>query len=111
MSTQSEIAERVGVDISTVNKILNRVEGPVFRQETIKQVFSMAKKLKYDFSRASKGELRRTLCDLFPKGSSTAGLVVLRGCSGEEVDRIRRMLYGEPEFTLDDKEGGNPSVA
>lgn len=106
MSTQQEVADRVGLHVSSINKILNRVEGPVFRRETIRLVFSTARKLKYNFSRASKGELRRTLCDLFPKRSATVALVVLRGCSGEEVDRIRRMLYGEPEFSLSDTEKG-----
>lgn len=106
MSTQAEIAERVGLDVSTVNKILNRVEGPVFREETIKMVFSTARSLMYDFSRASKGELRRTLSLLFPKDGDKTLLAVLRGVTPKEVSRIRRMLYGEPEFTLNDTGNG-----
>ena len=35
MVTQVEIAHRVGLDVSSVNKILNRRSGPVFRKETI----------------------------------------------------------------------------
>ena len=100
MSTQSEIAKQIGIDVSSVNKILNRVVGPQFRRETIRQVFSTARRLGYDFGRGTKGELRRTLSELFPKDADAAKLVALRSVSTEEVRRIRRMLYGEPEFRL-----------
>ncbi len=36
MVTQVEIARRVGLDVSSVNKILNRRTGPVFRKATIR---------------------------------------------------------------------------
>ena len=49
--TQLDIARRVGLDVSSVNKILNRRAGPVFRKETVKQVFKVAKELGYDFGR------------------------------------------------------------
>src|SRR5579862_152432 len=49
--TQLDIARRVGLDVSSVNKILNRRAGPVFRKDTIKQVFKIAKELGYDFGR------------------------------------------------------------
>ena len=49
--TQLEIARRVGLDVSSVNKILNRRPGPVFKKETIKQVFKVARELGYDFTR------------------------------------------------------------
>jgi hypothetical protein len=48
MVTQVEIARTLGVDISTVNKILNRTPGYKFRKETIKRVYSMAKSLGYN---------------------------------------------------------------
>jgi transcriptional regulator with XRE-family HTH domain len=48
MVTQVEIARTLGVDISTVNKILNRTPGYKFRKETIKRVYSMAKALGYN---------------------------------------------------------------
>lgn len=51
MVTQVEIARRVGLDVSSVNKILNRRSGPVFRKETIRKVFKIAKELGYDFNR------------------------------------------------------------
>jgi hypothetical protein len=38
MVTQVEIARTLGVDISTVNKILNRTPGYKFRKETIKHL-------------------------------------------------------------------------
>jgi transcriptional regulator with XRE-family HTH domain len=49
--TQLEIAKRVGLDVSSVNKILNRRKGPVFKKETVRQVFKIARELGYDFSR------------------------------------------------------------
>ena len=45
--TQLEIARRVGLDVSSVNKILNRRPGPVFKKDTIKQVFKVARELGY----------------------------------------------------------------
>ena len=51
MATQVEIAEKLGLDVSSVNKILNRCRGPVFRQETIEKVFRTAQEMGYDFGR------------------------------------------------------------
>lgn len=45
MVTQSQIAKHIGVDVSTVNKILNRRQGPVFSKETIRKVFKAARQL------------------------------------------------------------------
>jgi hypothetical protein len=44
-------ARRVNLDVSSVNKILNRRPGPVFKKDTIKQVFKVARELGYDFGR------------------------------------------------------------
>ena len=49
--TQLDIAKRVGLDVSSVNKILNRRPGPVFKRETIKQVFKIARSLGYNFGK------------------------------------------------------------
>jgi transcriptional regulator with XRE-family HTH domain len=49
--TQLDIAKQVGLDVSSVNKILNRRPGPVFKRETIKQVFKVARTLGYDFGK------------------------------------------------------------
>ena len=51
MVTQGEIARRLGLDVSSVNKILNKRAGPVFRKETIRKVFRTARELGYDFGR------------------------------------------------------------
>lgn len=51
MITQVEIARRVGLDVSSVNKILNRRLGPVFRKDTIMKVFRVARQLGFDFGR------------------------------------------------------------
>jgi transcriptional regulator with XRE-family HTH domain len=59
MITQIEIARRVGLDVSSVNKILNRRQGPVFRKDTIKKVFKVAKDLGYDFTRLKYAHRRR----------------------------------------------------
>jgi transcriptional regulator with XRE-family HTH domain len=59
MVTQGEIARRLGLDVSSVNKILNKRPGPVFRKETIKRVFKTAKELGYDFGRLKYTHRRR----------------------------------------------------
>ena len=59
MVTQIEIARRVGLDVSSVNKILNRRAGPVFRKDTIKKVFKVARDLGYDFGRLKYQHRRR----------------------------------------------------
>ena len=59
MITQGEIARRLGLDVSSVNKILNRRPGPVFRKETIKKVFKVARDLGYDFGRLKYTHRRR----------------------------------------------------
>lgn len=60
MVTQVEIARRVGLDVSSVNKILNRRPGPVFQKETIKKVFRVAKELGYDFGKLKHTHRRRS---------------------------------------------------
>ena len=59
MITQVEIAHRVGLDVSSVNKILNKRQGPVFRKETVKKVFKIALQLGYDFGRLKYQHRRR----------------------------------------------------
>ncbi len=59
MITQVEIARRAGIDVSSVNKILNRRQGPVFRKETVRKVFRIARQLGYDFSRLKFQHRRR----------------------------------------------------
>jgi hypothetical protein len=59
MVTQVEIARRVGLDVSSVNKILNKRQGPVFRKDTIRRVFKVARELGYDFGRLKYQHRRR----------------------------------------------------
>ena len=59
MITQVEIARRIGIDVSSVNKILNRRQGPVFRKETIRKVFQIARQMGYDFGRLKYQHRRR----------------------------------------------------
>ena len=51
MVTQSDIARQLGLDVSSVNKILNRRSGPVFRNETVNKVFEVAENLGYDLGK------------------------------------------------------------
>lgn len=51
MITQCDIARKVGVDVSTVNKILNRRPGPVFSKVTIRKVFQAARELGFNLDR------------------------------------------------------------
>jgi transcriptional regulator with XRE-family HTH domain len=57
--TQKQIARRVGLDVSSVNKILNRRPGAVFGKETVKRVFKVARQLGYDFDRLKHAHRRR----------------------------------------------------
>jgi len=65
MVTQVELARTLGLDVSTVNKILNRRPGMRFRKETVRQVFQMAKSLGFDFNRIKHPHRRR-----YPRQSS-----------------------------------------
>jgi len=47
MATQIDIARHVGLDVSSVNKILHQKPGSKFREATVDQVFRAAKKLGY----------------------------------------------------------------
>jgi len=69
MITQVEIARRVGLDVSSVNKILNKRAGPVFRKETIRKVFKVPKDLGYDFGRLKYDHRRR-----FPRKELSIGV-------------------------------------
>jgi transcriptional regulator with XRE-family HTH domain len=71
MITQVEIARRVGLDVSSVNKILNKRQGPVFRKETIRKVFKIAKDLGYDFGRLKYAHRRR-----FPRKEISIGVEI-----------------------------------
>ena len=57
-ATQVEIARQVGLDVSSVNKILNRRAGAVFKKATVDKVFRVARKLGYRFDRLKRAHSR-----------------------------------------------------
>ena len=59
MATQVEIAKKLGLDVSSVNKILNQCKGPVFKKETIDRVFATARDMGYDFTKIKFRHRRR----------------------------------------------------
>jgi hypothetical protein len=56
---QADIARRVGLDVSSVNKILNRHPGSVFTEKKIREVLRVARELGYDLSRLKHTHHRR----------------------------------------------------
>src|SRR3954470_2899076 len=57
-ATQVEIARRVGLDVSSVNKILNRRAGPVFKKSTVERVFKVARQLGFSLERIKRTHRR-----------------------------------------------------
>lgn len=57
-ATQVEIARQAGLDVSSVNKILNRRAGPVFKKATVEKVFRLAKKVGYSLERLKRAHGR-----------------------------------------------------
>lgn len=49
--TQVEIARRLGLDVSSVNKILHGVPGLKWKDETVQAVFDCARELAYDLDK------------------------------------------------------------
>jgi DNA-binding LacI/PurR family transcriptional regulator len=82
--TQHDIARYVGMDVSSVCKILNKRRGPVFRKETIKRVFAAAKALGYSLNRALAGHCRSALIELLEGGH-------IQGVSDKRIKELKRM--------------------
>jgi len=81
-ATQVEIARRAGLDVSSVNKILNRRQGPVFKKATVEKVFRVAKQLGYSLDRLKRPHGRsheRRKADFPAK-------LVLQGADGTRYD-------------------------
>jgi hypothetical protein len=57
-ATQVEIARQVGLDVSSVNKILNRRSGAVFKRATVEKVLRVAKRLGFRFDRLKRTHRR-----------------------------------------------------
>jgi len=102
MTTQLQIARRVGLDVSSVNKILNRVEGPIFRKETIKEVLSVARELGYNFDRKNRHywqrraeRLEALLRKIMPTDKLSESLAQQLGTQLHVALEIREALYPE----------------
>lgn len=66
--TQRVIAQYAGIDVSSVNKIINKIPGPSFKRETIDKVFEIANKLGYDFKSNRAARCRTVLRELIEGG-------------------------------------------
>lgn len=91
-ATQLEIARRVGLDVSSVNKILGQKRGPKFHEDTITKVFETAKAVGYDFSKPSKSRLVAFMREILPDGMSDQTIAQIRGLSVSKVRRYRELL-------------------
>lgn len=94
MITQVEIAEMAGLDVSSVNKILNEVPGPIFKKETIARVLKIAAKHGYDFERPTKLTFPRALREVVPAEEPDGEAALRLRVSERRVSEIKRMLYG-----------------
>lgn len=97
MVTQQAVAKRCGLDVSTCNKILNAVPGPVFRKETIRLVFKVAREMGYRFRSDTKPLLKRrvekleaALREVVPQNALDQSKL-----SEARVQEIRELLYGK----------------
>ncbi len=129
-ATQVEIARRVGLDVSTVNKILNRRQGPVFKKTTIQKVFKVAKKLGYSLERLKHSHGRAherrpagfpadmTICNAadgktVDHGTCEIGDIALCGASLEDVKLQKGVLPIRPfvvRLRMKGKRGGEVEV-
>jgi hypothetical protein len=114
-ATQVEIARQVGLDVSSVNKILNRRAGAVFKQATVDKVFRVAKRLGYRFDRLkrvhTRSHERREVHlqaklsiyskdgSLFDQGTCAVSDIAICGASLVDVELPKGKLPVEP-FTI-----------
>ena len=85
--TQAEIARKVGIDVSSVNKILNNYGGGTFHPETVEEVFKIAKKLGYDLTRLKHPHRRR-----HPRKEVAIGVELSVYCPDGTVQRGSAMI-------------------
>jgi predicted transcriptional regulator len=93
MVTQKDIAKRIGMDVSTCNKILHKVKGPKFRRETIELVFRTAREMGWDFDRYSKGWAMAVLREVFPDDLTPQQTATFRRLPLKQVLAVRKVLY------------------
>jgi hypothetical protein len=114
-ATQVEIARQVGLDVSSVNKILNRRAGAIFKQTTVDKVFRVAKRLGYRFDRLKRahgraherrevhlqGKLALYEADgsRFDEGTCAVSDIALCGASLVDVELPKGQLPVDP-FTI-----------
>lgn len=114
-TTQVEIARQVGLDVSSVNKILNRRPGPVFKKTTVDKVFRAARKLGYSLERLKRTHSRsheRRAADFpgklalyaedgsrFDEGTCSVSDIAICGASLVDVKLPKGKLPVEP-FTI-----------
>jgi hypothetical protein len=91
-TTQAEIAKRVGLDVSSVNKILSGLSRGVFKATTVARVKKAAKRLGYDFTKPSKGTLVNALMDLCPPILSADEIAKKSGLSAARVEEIKILI-------------------
>jgi hypothetical protein len=114
-ATQAEIARQVGLDVSSVNKILNRRSGPVFKQATVEKVFRVARRLGFRFDHLKRThtrsherrevQLSATLAlygadgSLFDQGTCSVSDIAVCGASLVDVELPKGKLPVAP-FTV-----------
>lgn len=87
MVTQSDIARKLGIDVSSVNKILNRRKTG-FKPETVRRVFRVAKALGFRFERLKYIHRRR----FERKRVQLEADLLIFGADGSEIDRGRCII-------------------
>ena len=114
-ATQVEIARQVGLDISSVNKILNRRSGAVFKPATVEKVFRVAQRLGFPFHRLKRAHTRsherravqlsaklaiyRADGSLFDQGTCSVSDIAMCGASLVDVELPKGKLPVDP-FTV-----------
>lgn len=93
-ATQVDIARRVGLEVSSVNKILNKAPGTSFKKSTVAMVFRVARQLGYRLERPTKGWAVSLLKELFPRDLPSDAIARARGVSAEQAREVRKILYG-----------------
>lgn len=123
MITQVEIARMLKLDVSTVNKILNRKPGTKFRPETVEKVQSIARKYGFDFGRLKFNHRRQSdrretnlpvrltvkLTDgtLFDQGESKLRDLSTNGARLTEIDLPKGVLPAKPFQVMIEMESVN----
>ncbi len=92
--TQKDIAKRLGINVTSVNKCLHKAPGAVFRKETIEAVFRTAHEMGYNFDQYSKGWAMALLREVFPKELSVEQTMTFRRLPRKTVVGARKVLYG-----------------